>query len=67
MENQVNDQNKTEEQGKKKISLAEAAKLALAKKKAANNNKQSFQNHGNQKMKSQISKKPNNQRKKMGS
>lgn len=52
---------------KQKISLAEAAKKALAQKKEASQNKPSYQASGNQKMKSQFTKKPNNQRKKMGS
>ncbi|WP_174819881.1 hypothetical protein [Paenibacillus koleovorans] len=53
----------------RKISLAEATKRKLAEKKAAGDGKQQKQKHGlsgNQTMKSQLTKKPNNQKKRTG-
>jgi len=58
-----------EKQEQKKISLADAVKQKLAQKKQeqANGSKQKFGPGGNQQtMKSQNTKKVNNQRKKMG-
>lgn len=59
----------SEETAPKKVSLAEAMKAKLAEKKAqqAGGGKQKFGQSGNQPaMKSQNTKKVNNQRKKMG-
>jgi hypothetical protein len=67
MESKQNNQNTNEIQATKKVSLAEAAKMALAQKRATNNNNQSYQESRNKKMNSQITKKTNNQRRKMGS
>ncbi|CAM3382773.1 hypothetical protein [Marinicrinis lubricantis] len=54
----------------KKISLAEAAKQMLAQKKQAQataaGQQGKHQKSSNQTMKSQLTKKPNNQRKRMG-
>ncbi|GAA0373912.1 hypothetical protein [Bacillus horti] len=50
----------------KKVSLAEAAKQALARKKQSNQKQQSFHDRGNHTMKSQHMNKPKSQRKKMG-
>lgn len=67
-ENSVNDNHTNEQEGKKKISLQEAMKQQLAKKtqqgqdgKASLNGNQKMQ-----KMKSQLTKKPNNQKKRTG-
>jgi hypothetical protein len=67
MESKQNNQNTDEIQATKKVSLAEAAKMALAQKRAKNNNNQSYHESQNKKMNSQITKKTNNQRRKMGS
>lgn len=56
-------------QASKKMSLAEAAKQMLAQKKAQATGKVKPHHSvggGNQTMKSQLTKKPNNQRKRMG-
>lgn len=53
----------------KKISLAEAMKQKLAEKKQAQANQNTKGKHlaaGNQTMKSQLTKKPNNQKKRTG-
>lgn len=53
----------------RKISLADAMKKKLAEKKMAQGNQNQKQTHelsGNQKMKSQLTKKPNNQKKRTG-
>lgn len=53
----------------KKISLADAMKKKLAEKKLAQSNQNQKQKHelsGNQSMKSQLTKKPNNQKKRTG-
>lgn len=67
---QLNDTPKsTETEEPKKISLAEAAKQMLAQKKQAQNQAKTqggHQENGGPMMKSQLTKKPNNQRRRMG-
>ncbi|WP_312093507.1 hypothetical protein [Niallia sp.] len=66
-ENSVNDNQTNEQEGKKKISLQEAMKQQLANKAQAQGGKASLSgNQKTKKMKSQLTKKPNNQRKRMG-
>ncbi|MBZ9534797.1 hypothetical protein KGR20_11080 [Cytobacillus oceanisediminis] len=64
----VNDNQTNEQESKKKISLQEAMKQQLANKtQQGQGGKASLSgNQKMQKMKSQLTKKPNNQRKRMG-
>lgn len=64
----MNDKQTREQEGKKKISLQEAMKQQLANKaQQGQGGKASMSgNQKMQKMKSQLTKKPNNQRKRMG-
>ena len=67
-ENSVNDNHTNEQAGKKKISLQEAMKQQLANKKqqAQSGKAMLGGNQKMQKMNSQQTKKPNNQRKRTG-
>lgn len=64
----MNDNHTNEQEGKKKISLQEAMKQQLANKtQQAQGGKSTLSgNQKTKKMKSQLTKKPNNQRKRMG-